>query len=133
MLGIDLLVTNEAIASFLNSIDSNMSKIFLYYYFSFFNWDLAIAGDIKLKGKTLNKAKLNALQIPIPKEKLASRKKLGEITRIKIRNEAIASKRPQHYKKSLQMKSLPKELKILLLSISFWSNDGLIPFIFPNS
>ena len=31
------LLTNEAIASFLN-LDSNMSKIFLYYYFSFFNW-----------------------------------------------------------------------------------------------
>ena len=53
-----------------------MSKIFLYYYFSFFNWDLAIAGDIKLKGKTLNKAKLNALQIPIPP--LAEQKQITE-------------------------------------------------------
>jgi len=59
------LYTNEAIASLLN-LSSKINKKFLFYYFSFFDWDKATEGDIKVKGKTLNKKKLNDLKIVIP-------------------------------------------------------------------
>jgi len=59
------LFTNEAIASLLN-LRSEISKEFLFYYFSFFDWDKVTEGDIKVKGKTLNKKKLNDLEILIP-------------------------------------------------------------------
>lgn len=59
------LYTNEAIASLLN-LSPELDKRFLFYYFSGFDWDTLTEGDIKLKGKTLNKAKLNELSIPIP-------------------------------------------------------------------
>jgi len=59
------LYTNEAIASLLN-LSNKLIKEYLFYYFSFFDWDKATEGDIKVKGKTLNKKKLNDLIIPIP-------------------------------------------------------------------
>lgn len=59
------LYTNEAIASLLN-LSPKLDKRFLYYYFSGFDWDTLTEGDIKLKGKTLNKAKLNELPVPAP-------------------------------------------------------------------
>ncbi len=59
------LYTNEAIASILN-LRSFVSKYYLYYFFSYFDWNKAAEGDIKVKGKTLNKQKLKDLQIPIP-------------------------------------------------------------------
>lgn len=59
------LLTNEAIASLIN-LDANILKQYLFYYFSFFDWDLATRGDEKLKGKTLNKKKLENLEIFIP-------------------------------------------------------------------
>lgn len=62
--GIDLY-TNEAIASLLN-LDKQISKDFLFYYFSLFDWDKAAEGDIKVKGKTLNKQKLQELPIIVP-------------------------------------------------------------------
>lgn len=59
------LYTNEAIAALLN-LNKNVSKKFIFYYFSFFDWDKAAEGDIKVKGKTLNKQKLKELSIPLP-------------------------------------------------------------------
>lgn len=59
------LYTNEAIAALLN-LDKTVSKNFLFYYFSFFDWDKAAEGDVKVKGKTLNKQKLKELSIPLP-------------------------------------------------------------------
>jgi len=59
------LFTNEAIASILD-LSRKVDKTYLFYYFSFFNWDLVSAGDIKVKGKTLNKKKLNDLDIILP-------------------------------------------------------------------
>ena len=59
------LYTNEAIAALLN-LDKNISKDFLFYYFSLFDWNKAAEGDVKVKGKTLNKQKLKELQIPLP-------------------------------------------------------------------
>jgi type I restriction enzyme S subunit len=62
--GVDLY-TNEAIAALLN-LDKKLSKDFLFYYFSLFDWDKTAEGDIKVKGKTLNKQKLKELQIIVP-------------------------------------------------------------------
>ena len=59
------LLTNEAIASLIN-LDASILKQYLFYYFCFFDWDLATRGDVKLKGKTLNKKKLENLEILIP-------------------------------------------------------------------
>ncbi|MGB4205433.1 MAG: restriction endonuclease subunit S [Bacteroidales bacterium] len=59
------LYTNEAIASLLN-LKKEISKEFIFYYFTLFDWDKAAEGDIKVKGKTLNKKKLNELKIPLP-------------------------------------------------------------------
>ena len=62
--GSDLL-TNEAIASLIN-LDNKIDQRFLFYYFTFFDWDEATRGDEKVKGKTLNKAKLKKLPIIVP-------------------------------------------------------------------
>jgi type I restriction enzyme, S subunit len=60
------LYTNEAIAALTIFDDRELSKEFLFYYLHFFDWDEACRGDVKLKGKTLNKAKLKELEIHIP-------------------------------------------------------------------
>ncbi|MEZ4840651.1 MAG: restriction endonuclease subunit S [Flavobacteriaceae bacterium] len=59
------LLTNEAIASLIN-LKEDVNKKYLFYYFTFFDWNKATEGDFKVKGRTLNKKKLNQLQIPIP-------------------------------------------------------------------
>lgn len=59
------LYTNEAIAALLN-LDKKISKDFLFYYFTLFDWDKAAEGDEKVKGKTLNKQKLKELPVPLP-------------------------------------------------------------------
>lgn len=60
------LFTNEAIAAILDLDETRVLKPFLYWYLTYFDWDAAAAGDHKIKGKTLNKAKLKALPIPLP-------------------------------------------------------------------
>ena len=50
------LFTNEAIAALLNWDERAVTKEFLYWYLTFFDWQEAAAGDEKVKGKTLNKA-----------------------------------------------------------------------------
>ena len=60
------LFTNEAIAA-LNIINEHeLSKEFLFYFLHFFDWDKATEGDVKLKGKTLNKAKLKEMAVHFP-------------------------------------------------------------------
>ena len=60
------LFTNEAIAA-LNLFDEGeLSKEFLFYFLQFFDWDKATDGDIKLKGRTFNKAKLKELEVCFP-------------------------------------------------------------------
>jgi type I restriction enzyme S subunit len=60
------LRTNEAIAALLIKNENLILKEYLYYYLSSLNWN-AIAGDVvKVKGKTLNKAKLKELPINFP-------------------------------------------------------------------
>jgi type I restriction enzyme S subunit len=59
------LFTNEAIAS-LVKLSTKIDKNFLFYYFSFFDWNKETEGDFKVKGRTLNKERLKALNIILP-------------------------------------------------------------------
>jgi type I restriction enzyme S subunit len=60
------LRTNEAIMAFrkLDSVRINLN--FLGYYLSFFNWSFHMQGDEKLLGATMNKAKLQNMEVPLP-------------------------------------------------------------------
>ncbi|MEI7708249.1 MAG: restriction endonuclease subunit S [Chlorobium sp.] len=60
------LYTNEAIAALTIVNECNLSKEFLFYFFHFFDWDKATEGDVKIKGKTLNKAKLKLIDVYFP-------------------------------------------------------------------
>lgn len=53
------LHTNEAIAALPIKNNKELNKEYLYYYLMHYNWDLLTRNDIKVKGKTLNKQKLN--------------------------------------------------------------------------
>lgn len=67
------LFTNEAIAS-LKNLSKEIDKNYLNYYFTHFDWDKASESDIKVKGRTLNKAKLSKLPILCPS--LTTQKKI---------------------------------------------------------
>jgi len=60
------LYTNEAIAALTIKSEKEISNNYLYRYLSFFDWHGAVKGDIKIKGKTLNKAKLKEIDILFP-------------------------------------------------------------------
>ena len=60
------LFTNEAIAALTILNSKVMSREYLQYFFSGYDWEAATAGDHKVKGKTLNKAKLKELIISFP-------------------------------------------------------------------
>lgn len=60
------LRTNEAIAALSVKDEMLISKEYLYHYLSSFNWDVIAGKDEKVKGKTLNKKKLNELKITFP-------------------------------------------------------------------
>jgi type I restriction enzyme, S subunit len=66
------LYTNEAIAALYIDEAIGLEQDFLFWYLTFFDWDAAAGSDIKVKGKTLNKAKLKEIDIllpPIPEQK----------------------------------------------------------------
>mgnify|MGYP001227929703 CR=1 FL=1 len=60
------LRTNEAIIAMPIKDKKLISKEYLYYFLSSMNWDTFAGNDIKVKGKTLNKAKLKELPILVP-------------------------------------------------------------------
>ena len=60
------LRTNEAIAAFKIKDSTLICNEFLYYSLSSMNWDVIAGHDIKVKGKTLNKAKLKEILIILP-------------------------------------------------------------------
>lgn len=60
------LYTNEAIASLTILDEKEIMKEYLYWYLTYFDWDKAAEGEEKIKGKTLNKKKLNVLPVIIP-------------------------------------------------------------------
>ncbi len=61
------LFTNEAIAALTIKNNKEIDKYFLYQFLSFFDWDKAAEGDVKVKGQTLNKAKLREIEVHFPK------------------------------------------------------------------
>jgi type I restriction enzyme S subunit len=61
------LFTNEAIAAITIKNEKVIDKYFLYQFLSFFDWNAATEGDVKVKGKTLNKAKLKEIEVNLPK------------------------------------------------------------------
>ena len=60
------LYTNEAIVALPIKDMSQINSDFLYYYLQYYDWDKETENDIKLKGRTLNKAKLSEIKIPLP-------------------------------------------------------------------
>lgn len=60
------LFTNEAIAALTIKNEKLIDKYFLYHFLSLFDWNAAAEGDVKVKGKTLNKAKLKEIEVCFP-------------------------------------------------------------------
>ena len=60
------LYTNEAIAALYINEKVELEQDYLYWYLTFFDWNVAAGSDIKVKGKTLNKAKLKEIKVPTP-------------------------------------------------------------------
>lgn len=60
------LFTNEAIAALTILNERELSKEFLFYFLHFFDWRKAAENDVKLKGMTLNKAKLKEMEVHFP-------------------------------------------------------------------
>ena len=60
------LFTNEAIAALTIFKERELSKEFLFYFLHFFDWRRAAENDVKLKGMTLNKAKLREMHVHFP-------------------------------------------------------------------
>ena len=58
--------TNEAIAALTIVNERELSKEFLFYCLCFFDWVKAAEHDVKLKGMTLNKAKLKVMPVSFP-------------------------------------------------------------------
>jgi type I restriction enzyme S subunit len=60
------LRTNEAIVALPIKDKKLITKEYLYYFLSSIDWDALAGDDIKVKGKTLNKAKLKEIRISFP-------------------------------------------------------------------
>ncbi len=60
------LFTNEAIAALTILNERELLKEFLFYFLCFFDWRKAAENDVKLKGMTLNKAKLREMDVYFP-------------------------------------------------------------------
>lgn len=60
------LYTNEAIAALYIVDNEVICQDYLYWFLTYFDWDKAAGNDVKVKGKTLNKAKLKEILIPVP-------------------------------------------------------------------
>jgi type I restriction enzyme S subunit len=60
------LYTNEAIAALYIKDDTLLLRDYLLWYLTFFDWDAAAGSDVKVKGKTLNKAKLKEIDVFLP-------------------------------------------------------------------
>jgi type I restriction enzyme S subunit len=60
------LFTNEAIAALTIFNERDITKEFLFYCLTFFDWVKAAENDVKLKGMTLNKAKLRVMPVSFP-------------------------------------------------------------------
>lgn len=72
------LYTNEAIAALSIKNEKEISKDYLYHYLSFYDWYGSVKGDAKIKGWTLNKAKLKEIKILYP-DPLSEQKRIVKI------------------------------------------------------
>lgn len=72
------LYTNEAIVSLDIKNERVLSKNYLYYFLTFFDWKKAAGSDVKIKGKTLNKAKLKEIEISYPRS-LSEQKRIVKV------------------------------------------------------
>ena len=108
------LYTNEAIAA-LPIKEKELNLFFLKYYLENFDWDKLTEGDTKVKGKTLNKEKLNVVPVPVPP--LPEQKRIVEILDQKF---AQIDQLKQNSEKNLQN---AKELFQSELTKAF-SNNG---------
>ena len=60
------LRTNEAIAALRIKDENILTKEYLYHALSLINWERLAGDDVKVKGKTLNKAKLKKIRFLLP-------------------------------------------------------------------
>ncbi|WP_431558018.1 restriction endonuclease subunit S [Methyloceanibacter sp.] len=60
------LRTNEAIAALTVLNARQLDQQYLYWFLTYFDWQQAAEADEKVKGKTLNKAKLRELPVIVP-------------------------------------------------------------------
>ena len=81
------LFTNEAIAALTPFDEKELSKDFLFYFLHYFDWVKAAENDVKLKGMTLNKAKLSAISVRFP----SAEKQKRIVVSLDVAFEAIAS------------------------------------------
>jgi len=111
------LYTNEAIAALTIKNERLINKHFLYQFLSMFDWDAATEGDIKLKGRTLNKAKLKKLEVHFPKsitEQQRIVQKLNAMSTETKKLEAVYQQKIndlEELKKSVLQKAFNGELK----------------------
>lgn len=94
------LYTNEAIAALTIRNEKEIAKNYLYHYLNFFDWHGAVKGDVKIKGKTLNKAKLKEIDVflpPLPEQQRIV-KILDEVFEKTAKAKEIAKKNLQNAK-----------------------------------
>ncbi len=76
------LYTNEAIAALSTKDQKQISKNYLYHFLSYFDWHAATKGDVKVKGKTLNKAKLKDILIHFPNSIVEQERIVGMLDKV---------------------------------------------------
>ena len=84
------LYTNEAIASLYINEEKGVNQDYLCWYLTFFDWDLAAGNEVKLKGKTLNKAKLKEIEIlapSIPEQKRIVDQAFADLEQVRAKTE----------------------------------------------
>jgi type I restriction enzyme S subunit len=113
------LYTNEAIAALYINDENTVLKDYLYWYLTFFDWDVAAGSDIKVKGKTLNKAKLKEIDIPLPS--ILEQKYI-----VTILDQAFVEIEQVRAKTELNLKNSRELLESYLHQIFSTSGDGWI-------
>ena len=112
------LRTNEAIAALSIIDESLVLKEFLYHYLSFLNWDVLAGHDQKVKGKTLNKKKLNAIEITLPP--------LAEQERIVAKLDAVFTEIERAIEVCKEQISANVQMKSHSLTSLFFSDDFVL-------